>query len=98
VKGVLRLIGINHLARFARKHADARGALAAWQAEVEDATWTTPSDLKRRYPKASFVGGDQVVFDIRSDRYRLHARVNFVSALVVVVRIGTHREYDEWSF
>lgn len=94
----MRVLGKNHLVTFAASHSDARSALAVWEHEVGDATWTTPTDLKRRYPKASLVGSDNVVFDIRGGRYRLQARVSYATGIVIVVRIGTHGDYDKWSF
>jgi mRNA interferase HigB len=94
----MKLLGKNLLADISRRHPDIRSALATWEREVEDATWTTPVDVKTRYQKASFVGKDNVIFDIRGGKYRLHARVNYVTALVIVIRVGTHAEYDHWTF
>jgi mRNA interferase HigB len=94
----MKVLGKNHLATFAARHADVRSALAVWEREVEDATWKSPSDLKERYPRASFVGGDHVVFDIRGGNYRLHARVSYSMGVLLIVRIGTHSEYDRWTF
>lgn len=94
----MKLLGKNHLADIGRRHPDIRSALAAWEREVEEASWMTPAELKARYPKASFVGKDNVIFDIRGGNYRLQARVNFVTAVVIVVRVGTHAEYDRWTF
>jgi mRNA interferase HigB len=94
----MRLLGKNHLVTFAASHSDVRSALAVWEREVEDATWKSPSDLKLRYPKASLVGRDHVVFDIKGNKYRLHARVSYATGIVIVVRIGTHGDYDRWIF
>lgn len=94
----MKVLGKNHLATFAASHADVRSALAVWEREVEEATWKSPSDLKERYPRASLVGGDHVVFDIRGGNYRLHARVSYPMGIVLIVRIGTHSEYDRWTF
>lgn len=92
------LLGLNHLTNFAAKHSDCRSALAAFQREVEEGRWLDPAQLKERYPKASFVGKDNVVFNIRGGNYRLHARVNFATGIFIVMRIGTHAEYDRWTF
>ena len=94
----MTLLGLGHVAEFARQHPDVRSALAAFQREVEAATWSDPAQLKSRYPSASFVGKDNVVFNIRGGNYRLHARVNFALAICIVVRIGTHGEYERWTF
>jgi mRNA interferase HigB len=94
----MTLLGLGHVAAFARQHPDVRSAMAAFQREVETATWSDPAELKSRYPSASFVGKDNVVFNIRGGNYRLHARVNFALAICIVVRIGTHGEYERWTF
>jgi mRNA interferase HigB len=94
----MKLLGMQHLASFARAHSDARSALSAFHHEVGAAAWSDPAQLKSRYPSASFIGKDNVVFDIRGGKYRLHARVSFSMALVVIIRIGTHAEYDRWTF
>ena len=93
----MTLLGLGHVAEFAKQHPDVRSALAAFQREVEAATWSDPAQLKSRYPSASFVGKDNVVFNIRGGNYRLHARVNFALAICIVV-IGTHSEYERWTF
>jgi mRNA interferase HigB len=94
----MTLLGLGHVAEFAKQHPDVRSALAAFQREVEAATWSDPAKLKSRYPSASFVGKDNVVFNIRGGNYRLHARVNFALSICIVVRIGTHSEYERWTF
>ena len=65
-----------------------------WYQEVEEADWETPAKLKERYPNASIIRGDLVVFNIKGNRYRLVARINFRRRLVFVKFFGTHREYD----
>lgn len=94
----MRLLGKNLLSDFAALYPDAKSALSAWQAEVERAEWKNFAELKQRYPKASLVGKDNVIFDIRGNNYRLHARVSCATQVVVVVRIGTHNEYNGWKY
>jgi mRNA interferase HigB len=67
------------------------------EAEIEEAQWDTPHNLKSRYPKASLLGNQQVVFNIRGDYYRLLVKVNYKNKIVLVKRIGTHKEYDKWK-
>ena len=92
------LLGLNVLAAFAKAHPDSETSLSAWQAEVERATWKHGAELKDRYPSASFVGKDNVVFNIRRNNYRLHARISFATQIAIVMRIGTHKEYDSWTY
>lgn len=94
----MRLVGAPLLAEFAERHLDAKRDLEAWRLEVRAASWATPNDLKVRYPRASLIGGRDVVFDIRHNRYRLHVKVDYQSQSVIVQRLGTHAEYDRWTF
>jgi mRNA interferase HigB len=93
----MRLIGKPKLREFMDEHADARSQLESWEAEVEAAEWRTPHDLKKRYPLASIVGGQQVVFDICRNRYRLWVSIAYQIGIVNLRKIGTHKEYNKWK-
>lgn len=93
----MKLIGKKLLFNFIKKHADARSQIESWEMEVEEAEWRAPYDIKRRYPKASFVKNQQVIFDICRDKYRLLTQVNYKNRIVLVQKIGTHKEYDKWK-
>jgi len=41
---------------FCEKHPRVEQALLSWHAEATKVEWTTPQDIKARYPTASFVG------------------------------------------
>lgn len=92
----MRLIGKKILFDFKNKHADARSQIESWEAEVEEAEWNAPHELKRRYPKASIVKTQQVIFNICRDKYRLLTQVNYKNKIILVRKIGTHKEYDKW--
>ncbi len=94
----MRLVGLRRLEEFLARHADMRTQVAAWVCEVEEAEWRTPSDIKRRFPSASFLTGSRVVFNLKGNKYRLDTEVNFEYQLVVIVRIGTHADYSKWKF
>jgi mRNA interferase HigB len=92
------LVGKRLLSEFARTHASSRDAIAAWTAEVEAASWRSPNDVKNRYRSASFVGNDRVIFNLKGNHFRLDVQVNYSAQIVLVRRIGTHAEYDSWTF
>lgn len=94
----MRLVGAPLLTEFTERHPDAKPDLEAWRVEVLAANWSNPHELKARYPKASLVGNRDVVFNIRHNRYRLHAKVDYQSGTVIVRRLGTHDEYNRWTF
>ncbi|HCE43383.1 MAG TPA: hypothetical protein DET40_07530 [Lentisphaeria bacterium] len=87
------IIGKKALDVLARKHADARNAVFAWVAEVENACWRITTDIKARYPHASFLSNNNVVFNIKGNSYRIIVVVVYVSGQVIVKFAGTHDEY-----
>lgn len=86
------------LEEFRQKHADIRRQLDIWIAEVQDAQWQTPQDIKSRFVHASFLADDRVVFNLKGNSYRLDVKVNYKNQIVLIKRIGTHKEYDTWTF
>jgi mRNA interferase HigB len=92
----MHLVGKEVLSAFKNEHPDVSAQVEAWEAEVENAEWKTPMDVKQRYPKASFPGKQQVIFDFGWNRYRLWVKVAYNTGIVIVKAIGTHKEYDRW--
>lgn len=90
----MKVFNTPQIERAYKKYTDAIGPLQNWYQEVEEADWDTPAKLKERYPNASIIRGDLVVFNIKGNRYRLVARINFRRQLVFVKFFGTHKEYD----
>lgn len=93
----MRLVGKDLLAQFAKKHADVRGPLKAWVLEVEEANWTGPAEIKARYPSASFLDDNRVIFNIKGNTYRIETKVSYEITVVLIKRVGTHAEYFKWS-
>ena len=93
----MRLVGKELLAQFAKDHADIRGPLSAWIFEVEEGNWTGPADVKARYPTASFLSDNRVIFNIKGNTYRIETKVTYEITVVLVRRVGTHAEYSKWS-
>lgn len=91
----MKIIGRDLLDVFCSKHADARSWIEAWLLEVSGMSWATPRDIRDRYATASFLAGNQVVFNVRGNNYRLEVHVAYRNGIVTVQWIGTHREYDE---
>jgi len=93
----MTVVGIKRLDEFSSKHSDASGAIQSWLAEVRDASWRTPHDVKQRFVAASVLPENRVVFNLRGNRYRLEVSIAYQTGVVVVRRIGTHAEYDKWK-
>jgi mRNA interferase HigB len=91
----MRIIARRTLREFWEKHRDCEGPLRAWFAEVERAEWKTTADIKKRYPTASVVDAERIVFNIKGNNYRLVVKVWFQGKAVWIKFVGTHADYDE---
>ena len=76
-------------------HADAEEPLVAWYNEAKKSIWEQPSDIKARYPSASFLANSRVVFNIKGNTYRLVVHVRYHPPGIVYIRfVGTHADYN----
>lgn len=93
----MHVVALRNLESFCKQpnRGDAKGALKAWLAEVRQAQWTCPQDVKDQYAHASIVGNNRVVFNIKGNKYRLIVAMAYRMQYVYVKFIGTHAEYDE---
>lgn len=91
----MQLVGLLKLDAFKRTHADSRGPLDAWQTEVESARWNGSQEIKNRYPSASFLADNRVIFNIKGNTYRLVVKARYQNGIVLIEWIGTHAEYDK---
>lgn len=91
----MRIFNRSTLIQFGRKCQDADQPLRSWYAEVSAATWSTPADIKARFPHASLLGNKRVVFNIGGNKYRLIVEVDYAHQLAFVHFLGTHKQYDK---
>jgi mRNA interferase HigB len=75
-------------------HRDAEQPLRAWFAEVSRASWKSMVEMKRRYPNASVIDAERVVFNIGGNKFRLVVKVWFPGQAVWIKFLGSHRQYD----
>jgi len=69
-------------------------ALRTWHFEARQAGWTTPDDLKQRFPGADILPGDRVVFNIQRNQYRLGIQTHYNTDIVDNHSIDMQPEYD----
>lgn len=93
----MKVLGLNHFEDFRHRHAEGAKRAAALLAEMKEARWRTPQDIKDKYRHASFLRNNVVVFNMHGGRYRVAARVAYQAQIVVIMGIGTHEEYDSWD-
>ena len=91
----MRIISRKRLREFWEKHTDAQQALQAWYADVKQADWQTPADIKNVYRNASIVANNRAIFNIKGNKYRLIVVVQYQYGIVYIRFVGTHQEYDK---
>jgi mRNA interferase HigB len=69
--------------------------LAAWYAEVEKASWKDTAELKMQFRSASILSRERVVFNIKGNDYRLVVAINYHYQILLIIWLGTHKEYDK---
>jgi mRNA interferase HigB len=93
----MRIIKRGALEQFWQRHPDAKASLESWYAVVRKANWKSPADLKQGYHNADLVGR-RTVFNIAGNKYRLIARVNYLTQRVFVLYLLTHAEYGKGAW
>jgi mRNA interferase HigB len=87
------------LAKFIKKHRDARIWLESWVATVEQAQWSSIDDLRKDYASADGVKLRSLivvtVFNVKGNEHRLLTQVNYRDQIVLVLDLLTHAEYDK---
>ena len=97
----VRIIARSTLCRFVNKRVDGRlrasvkKHLDAWYADVEKGSWKDPAELKAQFRSASIVSGERVVFNVKGNDYRLVVAINDHYQILLIIWLGTHREYDK---
>ena len=92
------VVGTARLLEFGHRHGDAVAPLEAWHQTVQAATWNTPANARDTYRSADPVvrvasGRRVAVFNIKGNRYRLVAGIDYALGIVNVLRVMTHEEY-----
>lgn len=94
----MRVLGTGKLEKFSKIHANCRSAISAWKEGVEKSEWQTSHGVKSRYPSASILSDNRVIFNLKGNKYRLVVKVRYEGSTVVVLWVGTHAEYDKETF
>lgn len=91
------MISRRGLLEFAALHAGSLGPLTSWFHVARRARWRGLQDVRQDFPSADQVG-DALIFNIKGNRYRLIARVNYPGQRIFLKALLTHAEYDrkEW--
>ena len=89
----LRIISRKTLREFWERHPDSEQPLRAWHLEVRQADWASPEQVRDRFPSASILPNNRVVFRIEGNAYRLVVAVCYPGRSVYLRFVGPHAEY-----
>lgn len=73
----MRVISTAKIIAFYRNHQDAEQPLKAWLAEIKNADWKTPQEIKAHYRSASFLANNRIVFNIKGNDYLIIVAVAY---------------------
>ena len=90
----MRIIAKGTLRDFWEKHPTASLLLQVWYKETKKADWKTPNDVKAQHGNASILGSNRIVFNTEGNNFRLIAAINYVTGIVYIRFIGTHKEHE----
>jgi mRNA interferase HigB len=93
----MRVLGQATLQKAARKHADVANALAMWRTIATAAKWNNLAQLKTDFPSADYVR-PYTVFNVRGNRYRLIAVIDYEEQVIVVHDVVTHATYSKGTW
>ena len=81
--------------KFGQVHADSLSPLHEWYRIVSKANWSNINDVRKTFNSTDYVGNDRFVFNIKGNKYRLIAKIQFNDRTIFIKFIGTHAEYDK---
>lgn len=91
---VKRIIAKRTIKEFWEKYPDSKDYLETWYETVKGANWQSPGEIKDFYATVSVLKNSRVVFNIKGNKYRLVAKINYKKQWLFIRFIGTHIEYD----
>lgn len=93
----MQIISVRTLREFWERpgRRDSEKPLRAWYAEMKEADWSGPNDLKLQYPTVSIIGSNRFVFNIKGNKYRLIVIIKFEHHIIFIRFVATHKEYDK---
>jgi mRNA interferase HigB len=91
----MKIFSLKTLKYFWEEHANSEQSLKTWFYEAKRAKWKNFAEVKARYPSASLLRDNRIVFNIKGNSYRLIVKVNFAYEKMWIRFVGTHAEYDK---
>ncbi len=83
---------------FARKQSRARKPLETWRATVQAMSWRNIADVRGTFNTVDYTKQGNFIFNLRTNAFRLVARIDFTAQIVRLTHTLTHAEYDKEDF
>lgn len=90
----MHVISNKRLVEFAVRYADAGLPLQTWRKAMESNEFQGFNDLRRVFGSVDVVG-DEFVFDIRGNNYRIVTGISFPKQVCYIKYVLTHIDYDK---
>jgi mRNA interferase HigB len=90
----MRLIAIRELRQAAAQFPDVANQIEDWYQVVKGATWQDLEEVRQTYSSAEAVR-NFTVFNIKGNRYRLIASINYIKQTIYFKYFLTHAQYDK---
>ena len=91
----MRIIARSTLQKFWESHNESEQFLKSWYHEISSSEYNCPNDIIYKYPKASVLTDNRIVFRIKWNDYRIVVKVNYDYQILWIRFIWTHAEYDK---
>ena len=93
----MRVLGTEVLGKAKKTHRDLTSSVATWLMIAREAKWKNLNEVRLTWRNTDCVRG-KTIFNIKGNRYRLIAIVNYASQTIVLSTLLTHDEYSrgEW--
>jgi mRNA interferase HigB len=91
----MRIIAKRTLQNFWEIYPNSKQPLLSWYQVFDKNDFGSSNDIKQLFGTADFVGNNRIIFNICGNHYRLIVKINFLTQIVYIKFIGTHKEYDK---
>ena len=91
----MRVIAKKTLKEYFEKNAESKQPLLIWFKEVNNGKWKNHNEMKETFSSLSIIPNERIVFNIKGNKYRIVAKVNYDYQIIWIRFVGTHAEYDK---
>lgn len=94
----MQFLGSKIIEDFKKVQPQSRNALKIWQDTSKSANWQNIEEVRRQFKSVDYLPfREQYCFEIKGNKFRLIASINFSEGSITVHEILTHSKYDRWN-